>query len=33
MSQHDDLDGEAIRKMWWELGESVMREMYEEDDE
>lgn len=31
MSQHDDLDGEEIRNMWWEQGEAVMREMCEED--
>lgn len=33
MSQHDDLDGEAIREMWWEQGEAVMREMCDEDDD
>lgn len=33
MSQHDELDGEAIREMWWEVGEAVMREMCEEDDD
>lgn len=33
MSQHDDLDGEVIREMWWEQGEAVMKEMCDEDDE
>ena len=33
MSQHDDLDGELIRDMWWEQGEAVMKEMCEEDEE
>lgn len=32
MSQHDDLDGEEIREMWWEVGEAVMKEMCDEDD-
>lgn len=31
MSQHDELDGEEIRNMWWEQGEAVMREMCEEE--
>ena len=30
MSQHDELDGEEIREMWWEVGEAVMKEMMEE---
>lgn len=33
MSQHDELDGEAIREMWREVGEAVMREMCDDDDE
>lgn len=33
MSQHDELDGEAIREMWWEVGEAVMKEMCEEEDD
>lgn len=33
MSQHDQLDAEEIRTMWWEQGEAVMKEMCEEDDE
>lgn len=31
MSQHDELDAEEIRNMWWEQGEAVMREMCEEE--
>ena len=30
MSQHDELDGEEIREMWWEVGEAVMKEMCDE---
>ncbi len=33
MSQHDELDAEAIREMWWEQGEAVMKEMCEEDED
>lgn len=33
MSQHDQLDAEEIRQMWWEHGEAVMKEMCEEDNE
>lgn len=33
MSQHDQLDAEEIRQMWWEQGEAVMKEMCEEDNE
>jgi hypothetical protein len=32
MSQHDQLDELAIRDMWWEQGEAVMKEMCEEDE-
>ena len=32
MSQHDELDDEVIREMWWEQGEAVMKEMCEEDE-
>lgn len=32
MSQHDELDGEEICEMWWEVGEAVMREMTEEEE-
>lgn len=31
MSQHDDLDGEEIREYWWSIGETVMKEMEEDE--
>lgn len=32
-TQEDSIIDEEIREGWWEQGEAVMKEMYDEDDE